>query len=154
MKESETAGQHERQRWMAVLAKAAPSELEQCWNALSERPGYACLRKPEAGLVMVRGRAGGTGARFNLGEMTATRCTLQLEDGTIGVAYVRGRSKRHAELAAIFDALMQVPSRRAEIRRKVVQRLADLQTERRLARARKIAATRVDFFTMVRGENP
>lgn len=146
--------QHERRRWMAVLAKAEPGELEQCWTALPEKPVYSWLRQPESGLVMVRGRAGGTGSRFNLGEMTATRCTLQLEDGTVGVAYVKGRATRHAELAAVFDALMQLPARRAEIRRKVVQRLADAQAARRAARARKVAATRVDFFTLVRGENP
>ena len=71
---------------------------------------YRVLRGPEAGLVMVRGRAGGGGAPFNLGEMTATRCTVRTEAGFVGHAYVAGRNERQAELAALADALLQDPA--------------------------------------------
>ncbi len=92
---------------MGVLARAARDELEAAWETLEPRPAYDRLRPPETGMVMTRGRAGGTGRRFNLGEMTVTRCALRLDSGEMGIAYVAGRDRRHAELAALFDALMQ-----------------------------------------------
>src|SRR4029077_6676311 len=98
-----------RRRWMSILAQAGSEELERAWSELSDRPRYRVLRGPEIGLVMVRGRAGGTGARFTLGELTVARCTVELDDGTIGHAYVRGRHLRHAELAAALDAMLQTP---------------------------------------------
>ncbi len=79
-------------------------------------PDYTVLRGPESGLVMVRGRAGGGGAPFNLGEMTVTRCTVRTESGLVGHAYIAGRDERRAELAALADALMQDPDRTAALR--------------------------------------
>src|SRR5262249_26986863 len=98
-----------RRHWMGILARASRAELEDAWRALAPQPRYTQLRKPESGLAMVRGRAGGTGAPFNLGEMTMTRCAVRLEDGApvTGLAFVAGRDQRHAELAAVFDALLQ-----------------------------------------------
>ena len=87
-----------RQRWMAVLARADAGALQ---ARLGDVPRYTVLRGPEAGLVMVRGRAGGGGAPFNLGEMTATRCTVRTDTGLVGHAYVAGRNERLAELAAV-----------------------------------------------------
>lgn len=141
-----------RRRWMSVLAKATSDELELAWTELGAPPGYRVLRGPEIGLVMVRGRAAGTGARFNLGEMTVTRCTVQLEDGTVGHAYVAGRRLRHAELAAVLDAVLQDPVRRAAAEAGVVDRLAAAQADRRRTVAARAAATRVEFLTLVRGE--
>jgi len=106
------------------------------------------VRRPESGMTMVRGRAGGTGAPFNLGEMTVTRCALRLDGGVMGVAYVKGRSHRHAELAALFDALMQVPARRDEIATSIIAPLEAAAYERAEVARRCTAATRVDFFTM------
>ncbi len=77
--ELSTADRSARQRWMSVLAKASPADLEARWRSLGEALSWACLRRPETGMVMVRGRAGGTGQRFNLGEMTVTRCAVALE---------------------------------------------------------------------------
>jgi alpha-D-ribose 1-methylphosphonate 5-triphosphate synthase subunit PhnG len=141
-----------RQHWMSVLAKARSDEVEAAWEALDDRPGYRVLRGPEVGLVMVQGRAGGTGLRFNLGEMSVTRCTVELDGGPTGHSYVCGRDTRHAELAAVFDAMLQVQARRDGVERYVITRLAHAQAERqRRARARA-AATRVEFLTLVRGE--
>jgi len=137
---------------MSVLAQAPVSEVEAHWRAVANPPAYRMLRWPETGLVMVRGRAGGTGTRFNVGEMTVTRCALQLEDGAVGLAYVRGRDRRHAELAALFDALLQDPARRDALERAVVTPLAGAQAARRLAAAERVAPSRVEFFTMVRGD--
>jgi alpha-D-ribose 1-methylphosphonate 5-triphosphate synthase subunit PhnG len=143
---------HERRRWMAVLAQAAPEEVEAAWQRLADPPAYRRLRGPETGLVMVRGRAGGTGSQFNLGEMTVTRCSVELDDGRVGHAYVGGRSGRHAERAAALDALLQEPGRRPTLESIVIEPLLARQEARRAAARAKAAATRVEFFTMVRGE--
>jgi alpha-D-ribose 1-methylphosphonate 5-triphosphate synthase subunit PhnG len=147
-----------RRRWMAVLARAGVAELEAAWHTLAAPPAFQWLRKPETGLAMLRGRAGGSGVKFNLGEASLTRCALRSLDapggGNTGVAYVLGRSHRHAELAAQFDALLQDAAWRASIQRGVIARLAAAQEARRDAASRKAAATRVDFYTLVRGENP
>ncbi len=135
-----------RKSWMAVLARAGADEI----TALlpSDLPAFRRLRGPEAGLVMLRGRAGGDGAAFNLGEMTVTRCTVRTEDGLTGHAYVAGRDGRQAELAALVDALLQDPARHNALHEAVIRPLAAAQASRRETTARKAAATRVDFFTM------
>jgi len=138
---------------MRVLSCAPSDELESAWNALDGKPDYRFLRRPEAGLVMVRGRIGGTGGRFNLGEMTMTRCVVQLADGGAGYGYVAGRQPRHAELAAVFDALMNDPARRRNVGDRVVAPLRTALDERRAASAAKAAAAKVDFFTVVRGDD-
>ena len=137
-----------RRHWMAVLARAAAGELEAGLAAHGGAPLYQCLRGPESGLVMVRGRAGGGGAPFNLGEMTVTRCTVRTADGQIGHAYVRGRDARQAELAAALDALLQDPVRGAALHAGVIVRLAAEQAAGRSETARKAAATKVQFFAM------
>jgi alpha-D-ribose 1-methylphosphonate 5-triphosphate synthase subunit PhnG len=141
-----------RRRWMSVLAQASPAELEARWREVEAPPRHRMLRRPETGLVMVRGRAGGTGARFNVGEVTVTRCAVELEGGAVGVAYVRGRDPRHAELAAVLDALLQDPARCASLEPAVVAPLAAAQAARRRAAAERVAPSKVEFFTMVRGD--
>jgi alpha-D-ribose 1-methylphosphonate 5-triphosphate synthase subunit PhnG len=143
--------QEQRRRWLAVLARAATDQLEACW-AETGQPALSLLRQPETGLAMARGRAGGTGQRFNLGEITVTRCAVQSADGHIGHGYVAGRDRRKAELVASFDALLQAEGRRTTLLERVVEPLANAQAEARAATARKAAATRVEFFTMVRGD--
>lgn len=143
------AAQPARKSWMATLAKASPARLAALFPDL---PPHHVLRQPEIGAVMVRGRVGGTGAAFNLGEMTVTRASVRLESGEVGHAWIQGRDKLHALRAAAVDALMQTgaaPVLTAQV-------LHPLQAEAqatRAARAAKAAATKVDFFTMVRGED-
>ena len=137
-----------RQGWMAVLARAGGGVIEPLLEPLHPLPAHRRLRGPETGLVMVRGRAGGDGAPFNMGEMTVTRCTVRLEDGTIGHAHVAGRDHRQAELAALLDALLHQPARHDAIRAGVIAPLAAAQASARDAIARRAAATRVEFFTM------
>ena len=141
-----------RQRWISLLARADRGELESAWAALDPQPRYHVVRGPEIGLVMVRGRAGGTGARFNLGEMTVTRCTVQIAAGALGHAYVAGRRQREAELAAVFDGLLQDPTLTERLAAMVIAPLAERQEARRRDALAKAAATRVEFFTMVRGD--
>ncbi len=138
-----------RQRWMAVLARTSAAELAARLDAaVSALPAYRLLRGPEAGLVMLRGRAGGAGEKFNLGEMTVTRCTVRTAAGQVGHATVTGRDRRQAELAALADALLQDPDWRDRLEAALIMPLARAQQERRAQIARKAAATRVDFFTM------
>ena len=143
----------ERRAWMELLARAPLAMLESWIRGAGEGgslPGKIWLRKPETGLAMLRARAGGAGERFNLGELTLTRCTLRLDTGEVGVAYVRGRSHRKAELAALADALLQSAPRRAEVQRRLLEPLrAQLDAESLRAR-RKAQATRVEFLTLAR----
>lgn len=138
----------ERQRWMAILARASAAELAARLAAAGGAGAYTRLRGPESGLVMVRGRAGGGGAPFNLGEMTVTRCTVRDAAGRIGHAYVAGRDARQAELAAVLDAALQDATRRADLLALIVEPLAAAQRAARETVARKAAATKVDFFAM------
>lgn len=108
------------------------------------------LRKPETGLVMVRGRMGSTGAAFNLGEATVTRCSIRLDSGTEGHGYVMGRNSDHALRIAICDATFQDAPARLD---PILERLEDVLTKARIETAAKAAATKVDFFTMVRGDD-
>lgn len=138
----------ERQRWIGILARASAAEIEQGLANIPTAPPHRRLRGPETGLVMVRGRAGGDGAAFNLGEMTVTRCAVRLEDGRVGHAYVAGRDGRQAELAALVDALLLDDAARPGITAALIEPLAAAQDARRAAEARRAAATRVQFFTM------
>ena len=141
------APEHARRHWMSVLARAAADELETCLAEHGGTPAYQRLRGPESGLVMVRGRAGGGGAPFNLGEMTVTRCTVRTAAGQVGHSYVAGRDSRQAELAAVLDALLQDPARGTALRDGVI-RLAAGQAAARTEVAQKAAATKVQFFAM------
>ncbi|MCO4889790.1 phosphonate C-P lyase system protein PhnG [Cupriavidus sp. WGtm5] len=149
-----------RAAWMRILATAPTDALDGAYQRLAQAqalPAYRLLRKPEPGMAMVRGRAGGTGAQFNLGEITVTRCAVVLEDGApdaaAGVAYVQGRSVRHAEQAAVLDALLQRPAWHQRVQALVLAPLADAHASRAAQAAATAAQTRVEFFTMVRGED-
>ena len=141
-----------RQRWMAVLARASASEIEAGLAEFGQLPAYQFIRRPETGTVMLEGRAGGSGRRFNAGEATVTRAVVRLADGTMGFAYTLGTDKRKAELAAVADALLQSAERHADVDAAVIAPLAKAQAERRDVQSRKAAATKVDFFTLVRGD--
>ena len=140
-----------RQAWMAILAKSSLVDLEQQVKTLGEIPKYTFLRQSEIGLAMVRGRAGGAGEAFNLGEMTVTRCVIKMQD-IQGFGYVGGRSKRHAELAAVCDGLLQQNEWRDRVQEIVIQPLQAKLIEERQKQQSQTEATKVEFFTMLRGE--
>ncbi|MBS7537780.1 phosphonate C-P lyase system protein PhnG [Ancylobacter lacus] len=137
---------------MAVLARAEPGELHAALAALAPVPPVRDLRAPEVGLVMVRGRIGGDGAAFNLGEATVSRAAVRLDGGAAGFAYRLGRSVAAARSAAILDALWQDAGRREAVEAALVPVRTRLAAEAAAVRA-ETAATRVDFFTLVRGED-
>ena len=142
----------DRKSWMSVLAKSRANDMDRLWAAIEDQPSFKVLRAPEIGAVMVRGRMGATGDAFNLGEMTITRCSVELATGEIGHGYVQGRDRRHSERAAILDALLQGP-RNKEVVDHIITPLSDLRAGRKNKRAKKAAATKVDFFTLARGED-
>ena len=143
----------ERKAAMAVLAMASSGEIRRLWDAAGIETDAQALRGPETGLVTVRGRIGGAGAPFNFGEATVTRATVRLPGGEVGHAYALGRDKEKARLSAIADALWQNPARRAEIEEKIIAPLKAAQLGADEKRRAETAATKVDFFTMVRGED-
>ncbi|MEX3954647.1 phosphonate C-P lyase system protein PhnG [Trinickia sp. EG282A] len=149
----------ERRRWLAQLARAPRATLECALEAVCDGmplPAFDWLRAPQTGLAMVRGRIGGTGDPFNVGETTVTRAVLRLKSrdgvGLVGVAYQLGRDKRRAELAALADAMLQSPRWRDAVRDRLLAPLARTLDEARRERTESTASTRVDFYTMVRGE--
>lgn len=152
MENHTNTGSEARKAWMSLLAKSPEPALMAAWDTVTERPAFDWLRAPETGGVMVRGRMGGTGGAFNLGEMTVTRCSLVLSDGTVGHGYVQGRSKAKAQVAAQIDAMMQTKAAET-LRRAVLDPLEAQLAEARTTRAAKAAATKVEFFTLVRGED-
>ncbi len=136
-----------RQTWMAVLARAAADDMAQLLADLPPLPEPVILRGPEVGLVMVRGRIGGGGGPFNLGEMTVTRCTLRA-GATVGHASIAGRVPERAVLAARIDAGLQDPTLHGALHDAVIAPLAARQAARRAEVAANAAATRVEFFTL------
>ncbi|MBX9710188.1 MAG: phosphonate C-P lyase system protein PhnG [Xanthobacteraceae bacterium] len=137
---------------MAVLAHAEAVRIAACLKTMA-LPAYELLRRPENGLVMVRGRIGGDGAPFNLGEASVSRAAVRIDSGETGFGYTLGRDGEKAKLIALCDALVQSERFRNEIEQKVVALLREEQTSARAQRAAQTAATRVDFYTLVRGEN-
>lgn len=138
----------DRPTWMAVLARATEAEIEAALAAAAPLPPHRRIRGPEVGLTMLRARAGGDGAAFNLSEATVTRCTVALADGTLGHGWRLGRSKRAAEWAAVLDALLQDEARRKDWLDRVVTPLARAQRAAAARDARRAAATEVRFATL------
>lgn len=141
-----------RRAIMAVLADADTVALAQAWDAFPEKPAWRWVRPPETGLVMVRGRAGGGGAPFNLGEATVTRCVVALETGETGFSYMLGRDANKAQIAALADALAQT-ARKGEVEDRIAAPLKLARARAARAAHEETAATKVDFFTIVRGED-
>ena len=148
----------DRAAWMALLARSPLELLETSLQASTQVP-VQWLRKPETGLMMVQGRAGGSGERFNAGEITVTRCVLRWTNpdhpgdskpSQVGVAYVLGRSHRHAQLAALADAILQDPQTSAAWATALLEPIRNHIDQRRKQQHAAAQSTRVDFFTVAR----
>lgn len=142
-----------RQRWMRVLAHSQPAALSARMSALSLAPDYDTLRAPEIGLVQIQARMGGTGERFFAGDATLTRAAIRLYSGTLGYSYVLGRDKAHAERCAVIDALLQEQPYFQTLMETLIAPLEADHAARIAARQAEVNASRVDFFTLVRGDN-
>jgi alpha-D-ribose 1-methylphosphonate 5-triphosphate synthase subunit PhnG len=135
-----------------LLASTPRTVLADAWQCLPAPSAYTLLKAPEVGLVHIQARANGTGLPFYLGEATVTRCVVQLAHGEIGVGYVLGRDLRHAELVALFDGLLQSPLYSTPLQHGFLKTLAAAQARQAQQQAEAVAATRVNFLTMVRGD--
>ncbi len=147
----ENSGQVQRRAAMTVLAHSHAAEIAGYLNALV-LPAHEDLREPENGLVMVRGRIGGDGAPFNLGEATISRAAVRLSTGEVGFGYVLGRDRQKARMIALCDALVQSNEFADAVEAKVLAPLRTAMISERHRKAAETAATRVDFYTLVRGE--
>ena len=146
-----SAEQSARKRALDVLAAAPAKALAERWAAFGDQPAHQRIRGPETGLVMVRGRAGGGGAPFNLGEATVSRASVRIVTGEVGHGYCLGRDLDKAEAIAVIDALRQREADKVDA--EIIEPLEALMAAGDEKRAEETAATRVDFFTMVRGDN-
>src|SRR4051794_33454809 len=136
---------------MAVLAHSEVADISGHLDAIG-LPPHENLREPENGLVMVRGRIGGDGAAFNLGEATVSRAAVRLASGEVGFGYTLGRDRDKARMIALCDALVQSSEYAVSVEQHVIAPLGEVLQARRAQRAAQTAATKVDFYTMVRGE--
>ena len=138
---------------MRACGHASVVEMQRALAVIGHNGDALDVRAPESGLVMLRGRVGGTGDAFNVGEVTVTRAVVRLSDGTLGYSYLRGREKVRGRLAAIMDGCSQSDAWSALLdevfTRPVLARVAEEQKKR----SEEASATRVDFFTLVRGED-
>jgi alpha-D-ribose 1-methylphosphonate 5-triphosphate synthase subunit PhnG len=140
-----------RKAAMAVLAGSAAADIAARLKTMNV-PRHEDMREADNGLVMVRGRIGGDGAPFNLGEATVARAAVRLASGEVGFGYALGRDRDKARLIALCDALLQSDAFAADVETKVIAPLRTAVMARRHRKAAETAATRVDFYTMVRGE--
>ena len=142
-----------RKNRMSVLARCRTDRLDELWSGLGLAPVHTVIRGPESGLIMLRGRVGGTGEAFNVGEATVTRASVRLDDGAVGHAMALGRDMRKARLSAVIDALCQDDETATLIDGCVIEPMRRELVDADELRRQQTAATRVDFFTMVRGED-
>jgi alpha-D-ribose 1-methylphosphonate 5-triphosphate synthase subunit PhnG len=75
-----------------------------------------------------------------------------MDSGEVGFSYLLGRDHDKARLAAVCDALWQ-GGRRDAIERNVLAPIRTRLERERAENREQAAATRVDFFTLVRGED-
>ncbi|MDR1043713.1 MAG: phosphonate C-P lyase system protein PhnG [Candidatus Adiutrix sp.] len=143
--------QSRRRRRLAAFSLAPLDQLAEGLKRICPRPGHTFLRRPESGLVMVRGRIGNTGPAFNIGEMLVTRCTVQYR-GLLGHGWTPGRTARQAELAALGDALGQAAEHAGAIDR-LVEKLEKIKQNQEARQSAELEDSQVDFFTLLRGED-
>lgn len=148
---TENSLQAQRKAAMAVLAHSETAEISGRLEAI-EPPAHENLRESENGLVMVRGRIGGDGAAFNLGEATVSRAAVRLSTGEIGFGYTLGRDGAKARMIALCDALLQSDQFAGLVEASVIAPLRAAISAKRDRKSAEAAATRVDFYTLVRGE--
>lgn len=146
----QTGSEAERQAALGVLAQAETGDLRALWQAWDNPPGIEAIRAPETGLVMLRGRMGGGGSPFNFGEATVSRASVRLDSGEVGHGYCLGRDTDKALIIATLDALFQRAPETVETA--ILKPLRDLAAARDARQRDEAAATKVDFFTLVRGD--
>jgi alpha-D-ribose 1-methylphosphonate 5-triphosphate synthase subunit PhnG len=151
MTKTEQDSRRARRAAMAILSQSEAAEISARLSAMA-LPDHKILREPENGLVMVRGRIGGDGISFNVGEATVSRAAVLLSTGQVGFGYTLGRDHEKARLIALCDAMAQTDAFADAVEQEVIAPLRTAMIAKRNQAAAQTAATRVDFYTMVRGE--
>lgn len=142
----------DRKKWLSLLAQSTSEDIITLWGKAKIECHFEVIRAAEIGAVMIQGRQGGSGAPFNLGEMSVTRCSIKIAEGYIGHGYHQGRSKETAEIIAKLDALLQTIKFDAIVKT-ILNPLEKRLQEKEYNLATKAEATKVNFFTLVRGED-
>ncbi|CCK81347.1 phosphonate C-P lyase system protein PhnG [Desulfobacula toluolica] len=141
-----------RKKWMELLATASLKDLKTAQKNLNAEIDYEYIVKPETGMLMVQARADGSHSRFHLGEMSVSKCVLKVQEQYIGYAMTAGSDPAHSELAALFDGLLQTPEYHDVIKTNLINKLAEKQIKKDIKLEQEVAETRVEFFTLKRGE--
>jgi alpha-D-ribose 1-methylphosphonate 5-triphosphate synthase subunit PhnG len=144
--------QMEREKWIGLLGSADPADLESALEELGTGCDYASIAGPETGMLMVQAKADGSNSRFNLGEVTVSKCILEIKGKYLGTGWVMGPDLRHAELAALFDGLLQDPAHHDQLMETLIPRLEEKQRTKTKALIKEASDTKVEFFTLKRGE--
>lgn len=144
--------QDDRKAWIELLATSDKDALEQMRSQIPENLKYNYIVRPETGMIMIQARADGTASRFNFGEATVTKCVLEVAGSHLGYAMVMGSDPQHAELAALFDGLLQHPTYHETIKTKLLKNLTVKNAATEQRRMKDIQDTTVEFFTLKRGE--
>lgn len=142
----------DRRKWIGLLGSADPQDLEAARKKLADKVDITFVVKPETGMIMVQAKADGSNGRFNLGEVTVSRCVLEIKKNFMGTSWIMGSDLRHAELAALFDALLQDPDTHDRLATTLIKELKEKQTAKNKQLAQDASDTRVEFFTLKRGE--
>jgi len=151
-KQQSEALKKNRKAWMGLLSCADPEDLETIRKNLDALIDYIYIVKPETGMIMVQAKADGSKQRFNLGETTISRCILKVRGQYLGASWIMGSSLKHAELAALFDALLQDPEYNKKLTIPLLQLLQEKEKTKNAKIARDAVDTKVEFFTLKRGE--
>lgn len=146
------AATKDRKKWIGLLGCADPKDLEAARDDLTEGLDIRYVVKPETGMIMVQAKSDGSNARFNLGEVTVSRCVLDVKNKYTGTAWIMGSDLRHAELAALFDGLLQDPDYHDLLASTLMKDLKKKQAAKNRQLAEDASDTRVEFFTLKRGE--
>ena len=142
-----------RRERLAVLARTEALEINRLWEKLGIDVNFRRLKGPVSGLIALHGRIGGGGDPFQFGEATLSRAVIELETGEIGYGQALGRDLAKVERCAVIDALAQNPEHAHQIETELIAPLRDQLIEADDSAREKVAATKVDFFTLVRGED-
>ena len=138
---------------LRVLAAANPDQLTRLAAPIVADHAFDVLRAPEAGLVMVRARLANTGDRYNLGEVTVTRCVVRHapsagQAAVAGVGHVMGLNSAHALVVAQIDALLQLPALHGLLWSSVIEPLQHAMKQKQQAERANTETSRVRFFTL------
>ena len=82
-----------------------------------------------------------------------SRAVVRLASGELGFSFLLGRSLERARLAAVVDALGQSSVFRDKLETVLIAPVTQRVNAERAVHRAETAATRVQFFTLVRGED-